>query len=181
MRLDELKRFCSTDRLSRNLHHPWIEGEWSFATDGRIIVMVPKIDGAVAPKDIFPPNGSQFLPNDDVYDWVPLSKCERGAKITCHYCRVDCDVCHGDGFVGNDDCDKCGAGGWVTAPEPCDECGDTRKIAGYQCGVALIDPWLIRNLPLESAEFVPATKKRTGVLFRFDDGYAVAMPIYVED
>lgn len=185
MTLDQLRQFCSTDKYRWNLLHPWTEGEWSFATDGKLIVMVPVIDGAVAPQGTNPPDGTGFLKNaqalDDSLAWTPFADCQRGDEITCRYCRVECAACGGEGDTGDCGCEACECQGWVLSTESCAECHDIRKIAGYQCGVAIIDPWLIRNLVQQPAlRFIPAVEKRKPVLFCFDGGYSFVMPIWKE-
>lgn len=45
MNKDYLQKFCSTDSFRVNINKPFSQGEYTYATNGHIIVRVPRIEG----------------------------------------------------------------------------------------------------------------------------------------
>jgi len=178
MTLCELRLFCSNDPWRYNIQLPWTEGHWSFATDAKIIVIVPKLAGAIV-TNVNPPNGMEFIDrilSQNFASYVPFGKAITGANIRCEFCRVTCPECKGYGCV------DCSGNGWKTSNEPCDVCRNKREILSYKCGAAHINPYVIRHLVSQpNLQFIPNDNNNIPTTFRFCGGYAAVMPIKVRD
>lgn len=194
MTLEQLKAFCATDNDRRTLLYPWTEGDWSFASDGRRIIITPKIDGAIPPDETDTPKGIRFLNEirqcEKSQVWREYDGVE-GSPIGCKFCYIECEWCHGDGFVSRDKecplcgcvsenqdaCNKCDGDGFLLA-DTCDVCSGTRIISTLRFGEATLDPFLVRTLPgFPNIEYLWQTDPVKAVMFRFDGGYAQGMPL----
>ncbi len=111
----DLKPFCSTDEMRPYLHQPWSVGDYTYATNGHIIVRVPRRsdvpENPQAPNNAprlfatFPQAGFRAL------HVVPLpapkeKKClhcnGRGHEHDCPDCECVCENCNGTGNVNVD-------------------------------------------------------------------------------
>jgi len=122
MTLDELQTFCSTDPGRANLAVPWTRGDYTWATNGKILVRVPAIDGVencpAAPDAalIFEKNGRD---------------CEWQSVPTVAMPLDDCHSCDGSGFH---EC-SCGDGN----SHPCGYCNGTGKRLDREVQTAIGD------------------------------------------
>lgn len=114
MNIQDLQRFCSTDETRHAITKPFTRGDWTYATDGRIAVRVPKLDGlsdidyAKTIDAIFStPLTTGFMEVDTVK--VPAEK-----RNTCSTCggegsypiniggtveKCECNNCDGEGKI----------------------------------------------------------------------------------
>lgn len=109
----DLQQFCSTDSVRFYLHNPFTLGDFTYATNGHIIVRVPKVDGvplaesAPNPSNIFKdfPASDRFtalpplnLPKAEGPETVDCSECDgRGKEHECPDCDCECEACDGSG------------------------------------------------------------------------------------
>ncbi len=109
MTKEDLQRFCSEDDSRKDtIGLPFSEGEWTYATDGRILLRVPRL--ADVPENPKAPKNVQ----KNIFDLNPIS--EQWQKVPVQlpplYEGEKCDLCRGEGQheceCGNvHDCDRC--------------------------------------------------------------------------
>lgn len=113
-----LQQFCSTDESRYYLHKPFSRDAFSYATNGHVMVRVPRrddipeVEGAPAAEQIFPSNVSYGfspvpavdLPADTVV--IEKEECEdcegAGHEHDCPDCQCECFNCGGKGFIETD-------------------------------------------------------------------------------
>lgn len=108
--LETLKPFCSVDKSRAVLHAPWSHGERTFATDGRILVWVPRLDSVPERPDA-PTKGvlavieeNPHRPDPITIPELPEHKfetcdiCEKGKIIVDHHKNetIPCSECEGE-------------------------------------------------------------------------------------
>lgn len=106
-----LQTFCSEDETRPNIMHPFNFAEHTIATDGRILVAVPKMDGfqEADGKLTSLPSTLKLYPKEAV-TWFPLpiiperKECDRCCGTghqECPECfsEIDCRTCQGFGDV----------------------------------------------------------------------------------
>ncbi len=165
MTLEQLQTFCSTDETRAILMKPWSVGDKTVATDGRILVIVPRIPDVAendkAPKleavtvDVIPKSEPSPLP-----DKLPEPDMQ------------DCTFCYGDGHV------EIGGGKSVRCEE-CEGEKQYRKAIPIKVGTQnLSDLYLekIKDLP-NLKIFNHATDDSGAATFTFDGGSGLLMPI----
>ena len=102
MNLDQLKTYCSTDIQRKWVTKPFTVGDFTFATDGRILFRVPAI--AEVPEDPDATKGSKgvmaMLDKDVVNEYKPLPPFEPREPGPCPGCDgrgksewVECPDC----------------------------------------------------------------------------------------
>lgn len=106
MNAADLKQFCSDDETRSNIQQPWSRGDYSYATNGHIIVRVPRLQDVpendcapdarplmdkTAPAKIWMPVPTQTMPPDIQCNWCDGTKRDPNDK------RRKCDECHGTG------------------------------------------------------------------------------------
>lgn len=106
----DLKKFCGTDTWRTYIHDPFSRGEYTYATDGAIIVRVPLVaeigetPRTPNPEKIFAPMPADgwrtlrvALPT--VAPTKECGSCYHGFEHDCPDCTCECDECKGTGFV----------------------------------------------------------------------------------
>ena len=141
--IEILKKFCSENLTRTNMTTPWSTGTYSYATNGHMIVRVPRL-AEVPERDDAPPTDYLF-PYKEPPEWIPLSTIAMPdiapeTEKTCPDCNgavgdegADCPECDGDGIVEFDneysdyeiDCKTCNGEGKV---KECETCNSTGKI-----------------------------------------------------
>lgn len=105
MNLFELQKFCSDDEDKKNIVTPFSVGEFSYATCGKIIVRVPRLEGIPerddAPQVDAPPLDGLFFQEPGHWHNLPVVAV---AKEVCGPCSgvgkvLTCPECEGDGEV----------------------------------------------------------------------------------
>ena len=99
----DLKSFCRVD--TEEFSTPFSVGDKSYATNGVILVCVPRVDGIECREDA--PKLGDRLPfdHDEITDWRPLP------GLTDDQKKDTCGFCKGHGFVRT--CQECGGHGAV--------------------------------------------------------------------
>jgi hypothetical protein len=166
----DLQPFCSTNKLRPSLHRPWSAGRWSIATNGHILVRVPRRDD-IAENPSAPDikgvvralDGVTFRPlrNIDVPppadSETECSKCDgRGTEHDCPQCTCECEACEGTGVAVPAESVSVGIGGVPFS---------AKYVRLLQC--------------LPKIEVGADLKVREPMPFRFDDGgEGVLMPLF---
>jgi hypothetical protein len=118
----DLNKFCSKSMLRMQLHLPWSVGDFSFATNGYIIVRVPGRpniagrDDAPKAEKLFADHLSGKAPTGSPPD-ISAFKSE-----TCPACLgsgavMPCDDCEGEGVTHGEECDACEGEGLTAIPD----------------------------------------------------------------
>jgi len=158
MNSQDLRQFCSTDENRFNIQAPFTRGPFTYATNGHILVRVPRLDdvpqieGAPHAEVIFDKAAPQEVGPTPVLSLPP-------------YETEECDSIH--------DCPNCNCS--------CEECGDTREIeVKTSCTVngALFDAKNMRQLAqLPGFKFAIEPPPKQGTRFEFDGGEGYLMPL----
>ena len=110
MNLDLLQKFCSVDESRKVIMSPWSFGAWTYATDARVLIRVPRMaevperEGAPKADIIFTATGCtevfQELPAVPEIKDEKCSKCDGEGAHECLCGNVhDCEYCEGSGKV----------------------------------------------------------------------------------
>lgn len=157
----DLKPFCS-DETRPSISLPFHEDGWTYATDGRIIIRVPKREDITEVPDRPPVVSKTALKfnHDEISGWEPLPEnIPPLHKETCRAC--------GNGTDSRDYCDECEGEGEFDFPE------------SVPVGKKLIaNKYLLLILTLPNPVIAPnATGIHEACPFKFDGGVGLVMPI----
>ncbi|MCP3177282.1 hypothetical protein MJO47_09245 [Desulfuromonas sp. KJ2020] len=193
-----LESFCSQDNEKHKLTQPFSIGEFTYATDGRVMIRVVKeesVESIENPVDVtkIPWDHSELddwhpLPNYNLED-LPQEKCK---ECRGHLRTSECPECSGDGFVEFENTYNC----YSVDCQTCDGFGDVPDHEGDICevcsgtGIHLRIPiaWgasHITVLYLEKIKKLPNVKmSKFGdglepFRFIFDGGVGLVMPYRV--
>ena len=196
--IEILKKFCATDAGHINLATPFSKGEYSYATNGYILIRVPRL--ADVPERDDAPSTDSLFPYKDPPEWFALTEIAMPdvapiTEKTCPDCNgivgeegAECPECDGDGIVEFDnrysdyeiDCKTCDGEGKI---KKCETCNSTGKIevkslnpvavggAHFQLHYLL----LLKELP--NCKIGPAEKPMGQAPFQFDGGDGLLMPM----
>lgn len=103
----DLSKFCSRDVIRGHLLNPFSDNEWTYATDAKLMIRVPKTGRYVDLKRLgkailFPEklkNAWNAWPTSDI-DWFPLPELPQCETSLCEVSgpnHSECDECDGDG------------------------------------------------------------------------------------
>jgi hypothetical protein len=110
MTREELQQFCADETDLRDcLREPWSRGEFSYATNGHIMIRVARI--ANVDENANAPDAERVIAGAQQTDFVPVPKCKKPPD-------VECETCHGHGVHGcgcgtEHDCGNCEGKGTV--------------------------------------------------------------------
>lgn len=201
MNTETLKKFCYPDNMRPNLMEPFSRDGYTWASDGRIMIRVPEIPGAVGHKKAPDPWTAwlkkpleEYIPAELPQGWQEMEV----EYFECQTCQGTgqvyiCPECEGEGVAkckccgSENDCKTCEGAFFVSAeqggrPVRCEDCnGETcrRKrtpvrLPGSDCIIDLFYLKLVMELP-------GARLFRDGshdpLCFTFDGGEGVLMPI----
>lgn len=162
----DLKPFCSTDDTRPMLCEPSSQGQFTYATNARIIIEITRRDDVPEvyryPKvDIVM---SQFKPDGD---WIDVPKDLPSAKQT------ECEKCEGTGGVvcnfGHDhECDYC------------EGLGNEVEVAKIKIGDRYFNAdYLIKIKDLPNVKINQTGKGKEAMSYKFDGGRGIIMPIII--
>jgi hypothetical protein len=171
MTKDGLTRFCSTDTEDFNKHAPWSFGEHSYATNGHVIVRIPRLEDVPDAEDEWKKKSSKTLFDIPApSEWFPLADIKL-PKVK----KVDCSECDGDGTVTHEDCPDCSG-------HKCEVCGGAGKeeitrepVSIGNTHYQLVYLRLLKSLP--NCRIGPHTNPMDRALFQFDGGDGLLMPM----
>jgi hypothetical protein len=103
----QLQQFCSKDRDDERMNTPFSVGEFSYATNGHILVRVPRLADVPERDDAL--NLDRVSPsfNAEISIWLPVPFIAPLAYISCEVCGTSgraykCPECDGEGSVDLD-------------------------------------------------------------------------------
>ena len=189
----DLQPFCSTDKTRVRIVSPFSIGDWTYATDGRMLVRVPRLadvpeyDGpawTIQPPQYLTDNppGDVWLPIPELPPAtpdVPCQKCGGKAPETCPACDGDGEVEYefdygGTTYTIEHECPVC-------EDPTCRSCDGTgiepRKIVTVEVGGALFNVEFLRKFAaLPDAELAPR-EHWLPCRVRFAGGEGLIMPM----
>lgn len=164
----DLQQFCGTDSTRAKLAAPFPDGEFTYATDGRIIVRVSALDYPSLSESNAPRNVAtiQKWNHPAITDWRDLPpglpeddwrECKTCKGLGDHYCET-CEDWH--------DCGKC------------DGAGRKYHIIGIAVGASKIDAKYLRKIAtLPDAKIENPSEPNDAVAFKFTGGVGYVMPV----
>ena len=163
MNIDDLEQFCD-EGFRPALSTPWSLGEYSYASNGHLIVRVPRLSD-VEERDTAPKVQKMF-DGPEPPEWITL------ADITLPKQKVaECHRCEG-GKEPVHDCPDCNC--------KCDHCGDTgevKPVTPVEIGVALFNLKYLLMLNKLPGCRIGLIEAETPTPFRFDGGDGLLMPM----
>ena len=169
----DLMQFCERNAMRVWLAEPFGIGEYTYASNGVILVRVPRSDwpSADLPSEVLPASFPQVLEwLDGSPAMAPLPAIPPGPYYeTCFMCggsgEVDYDCC-GD-HIG--ECNEC---------EECEGEGVTEKKTYYRFGSRSFDARYLRRIKaLPDSRLAIKGPKMDGALFTFTGGRGLLMPV----
>lgn len=157
----DLRPFCDRNKR-RNLHRPFTRGEFTYATDGALVIRVdhradvpdnekaPLAEGLPWPdaSTVYAPPAVPGLP---ILEEIECPRCDGGQVHDCPTCHCECGSCDGSG----------------------------RMLEPYSAdvGEAIFSvKYLFKILVLPGIQFGPS-KQAEPMPFRFDGGEGLLMPL----
>lgn len=203
---DEILRlFCSKDIIRPKLNNPFNFGDYTYATDGHILIRVPKIEEysenpildtieKVFPIDIDKIDNSLWIDIPELTETIKVIDCVdcegTGKNSICPDCEGEKEVSweSENGFLYEDTCRMCEGTGRIddiNNNDICDKCNGTGKksedliidIGSKTVNSRLLS--IIKNLP--NTKIAPdAVEGLKAIPFKFDNGIGLIMPIRKE-
>lgn len=134
----DLHQFCAgEDDVRYYIHQPWSRGEWTYATNGYIIVRVARL--ADVDENEKAPNAEKIFADSKQTEFIPVPECAMPED-------VECDTCDGDGehecgkCDNKHECGDCDGEGMVQAPATFVDVGNAKFADIY---LAMIQGWEI--------------------------------------
>ena len=108
----DLSLFCASEQFGRtNLTTPFSRGNWTYATDGKVMVRIPR--RADIPERGDAPHVERIWPKEVPLQFVPVvptrlpereyvqcDMCDgRGSRHDCPDCQCRCEECQGEGLL----------------------------------------------------------------------------------
>jgi len=132
---DDLKKFCAdaNDIRAHMMGRPWSRGEWTWATNGHILLRVSR-QSDVAENDAAPDCAALLAKVPAAVNWIPVPECASLPDIECDECGgtgiATCPTCCNDSDCGN--CDHTGMVRQRRAVEAGDAHFDQNYLAALQ-------------------------------------------------
>jgi hypothetical protein len=193
----DLKPFCSKDTDRNSITTPFSQGEYTFATDGYIMVRVPRRPKVEARKNAPNAAGMPSFALDG--EWLPIPDIDKEASEPCLHCqekgkvaRKDCPECDGEGTLEIDGdyhtytvtCKSCDGEGTIETSDDegdtlCPKCHGEKGVPAtvfVPVGPQKFQVTYLKMLKALNAEIcVPETYDPAR--FRFDGGDGLLMPM----
>lgn len=176
MNASDLQPFCYEHSGRPNIRQPFSRGDFTFATNGALIVRVPRLEdvGEEGGVDIEKINGTVAVSGREPFQIDDIEKWEAAPKFPTVSYKEVCEDCYEAGRV-KDTCGTCSGLGVLTAWDF--DCTAV-KIGHRHFGPKL----LFTLLRLPNLEFAPAIgAPEEPINFRFDGGCGVLMPLRITD
>ena len=181
-----LIKFCE-GALNEALKSPYSKGDYTYASNGCILIKVPRIPDV--PENVEAPD-PEMLEYKEPKKWYPVKNIEMPTSADCPECQgagrnFCCPECHGDGGICFDntynsyfvDCQSCDGSGKV---DFCEECNGTGKRIKpnpiYFNGVTFDQRYLSLLSELPDCE-IGLISKTSRTPYRFNGGTGIIMPM----
>lgn len=163
---EELMPFCSAAEHRPTIAQPWTRGGFTIATDGRILIRVPSIDGIADFEGAPAYEKSVWQQFDYNATWIPMPSVPPMILETCFYCR-------GSGYQ------ECDMGHKHSCPE-CDGVGEIEKWQKVKIGERTISAkYLMMISALPHPMVAENGDKETSMSFKGDGYEGLLMPMRV--
>ena len=167
MTIKTLKQFCGDDDTREILKQPSSQDDWTWATDGRMVVRVPRM-ADVPEVERYPKCSMVFGQYQPDGDWQPLPKIPPQESSEC-----SCSKCHGSGECRCKNCQckhLCGV---------CDGSGQITVTTKTVIGKRSLNDFFLRKLALLPKIEVNTSgdNPESPMSFRFDGGCGLLMPM----
>ena len=165
MTKDDIMPFCSN--LSPNMFAPWSKGEYTYATNGHMIVRVPRLEDVPEREDA--PSTDSVFPYKEPTNWIDFADIELPEKE-----MADCSKCNGDKTYHHEECPDCDG-------HDCEECDRTGKVAIRQpvpvgnTHYQIVYLSILKGLP--NCKIGPNADPMNYAVFKFDGGDGLLMPM----
>ena len=196
MKLEDLQKFCSDDGTRYRLSTPFSIEDYTYASDGRILIRVPAITDArrdnIPDKvpELIPPPGDDWREVEFPPGWedfkalpTPCPSCQGVGKLPkcrkcdgtgeCDHCGEECRRCDGSGS----DADS-----HDTPTLHCEECDgsgtrEVRFLVSLSRGAVTVDLKYLRLITaLPGWRLLHRGDEKTKLRFEFDGGVGAVMP-----
>lgn len=173
----DLQPFCSKDEARYYLHTPFSFGDFTYATNGHLLVRVPRL------ADISAPDG-------------PITSASVESVLVCHegatfssippfalpaHEMIECDWCEGSGKdeffddLADDKCDECAGTGKMPRPRTMTVRGVIFD-ADYIARIAALPGALFSDAPAPGSK--PGNGPQKPTPFKFDGGVGCIVPCW---
>jgi len=204
----DLTRFCNKNDIRIPLQQPWSDDQYSYATDGHILVRIQRIPEITNTDGV----SLEHLPldHDEMAEWHSLpSEIPNDQRVPCKVCKgsgriTECNDCDGTGHVDytfeasngetyeeNHDCPVCDGSGKTNGEgDRCEECeGKGSQLVPASVKIESIGMNISSHLLLKVHDLpgVQIAIKSHGpydlppVRFRFEGGIGLMMPMSNQD
>jgi hypothetical protein len=168
----DLQQFCSTEKYRPYLHAPSSLGNFTYATNGHIIIRVKRLSN-VPENSSFPDTERLFAANYRDSEFRPMVSGTLPPLIIDE--AETCDACDGTGFQHRCpdcqcECSGCGGAGKVRTTSDNDT---SVSINGAVFDIRYVR--MLQSLPGTLIESLP--RKEEAMSFRFDGGEGMLMPM----
>jgi hypothetical protein len=209
MKLEDLQKFCSNDESRTGITQPFTWDSYTFATDGKIMVRVPKVEGVLeggnAGRYSTQPRlyeCNHIIENGEPHLLLSLPPNWRDIPdktVPCPTCRgkkkgSECSECEGEGEIECDhcghesECKNCDGTGFFgdTEGENCERCNGLGVVKTHTpVSINRGEAWSAKEL-IEKAYSLPGAKVYyrpdvNNFYFAFNGGAGCFMPMTSPD
>lgn len=197
--IETLMKFCGDKDGRYTLSVPWQHDGYTYATDGRVCVRVPRLleCPTLPPSTFGPPPAHNLGWSDPLGARIKLPAEPPPVKmVECYGCRgkgtapqtIDCEACNGTGIVecehcgGDMECDECDGDGGIDGSEVmCDVCHGSGNAATAYVAVqvhrehGISDRYTRLLMECSVREVRKVANNKGAVHFAFDDVRGIQM------
>jgi hypothetical protein len=187
---EELRAFCGTDDDRAWMHQPWSRCDYTYATNGKILIRVPRL------ADVEDGNYSKSCDNlvrpHDTAEWLPMPVVDMPEPETCSACEgrkadMRCDEREGCGKLTlssnkhdyDVDCISCGGSGRLPTCPTCHGTGQVMPIDIVHVGEAAFQTRYLALFSRLPCCEIAATGPESVAAIRFTGGVGAIMPFRV--
>lgn len=191
MNAEILQKFCAAenDEIHPKMQRPWSAGEFTFATNGHLLIKVPRLQDV--PEMVNPIDVTRGWPQEEAAEWFDVPACEAPADVVCPKCKGKqpktgaCPECAGDGEIEFSnmhntytvECATCDGEGTEPICSNCDGAGMVEVIEGIPVGCSgFSKKYLALLATLPNCKIGPVGQT-ISAWFRFDGGEGAIMPL----
>jgi len=101
MKVTDLLPFCSKRERIADIASPWSAGEFTFATNGVVLIRVPRLAEVLERTRV--PETTKAWPREEATEWHPVPDCEVPEDLLCPECKgskrrtTHCFKCNNEG------------------------------------------------------------------------------------